>query len=185
MDYTLELVRIKNRNWETSNKNFQLEYASDNQKTASEKDLEVNARKTADLTSLTERNWQAIKNNLGLPEIPSLYKLRKEKALINDNEIFALNQNLYGFFLAHPQRKLEFVLEKLQERSPTIFPTDTIIIKIGGDGKNINSAHIKILNMVFTVPAETAFCKNAKGNYILGIKFFLYFNCLTKMRFKL
>lgn len=110
--------------------------------------------------------------NLGLS---SEYKLRKIYEKI-DSQI-NLSNNAYGYYL-DSATKIKKVLTKTLEKMRTNnveMKDNTFILKFCGDGTNITKSNLQIVNFAFTVINDSTTAMSAKGNYILGNIFLLFY----------
>ena len=120
-----------------------------------------------DATYISDRKYKTLRKELGLGDsLPTLYQLKLMKSTFKD--FFELEKNNFGYFLKYPLKKVEFVLNKIFNEKPYLKETDTIVLKLCGDGKSITRSNIEINNIAFTVINDKDRCKTSVGNYILG-----------------
>ena len=115
---------------------------------------------------MSERKYEKVRR---VAQLPSYYHLKKIKKDIDS--IFNINENSLGFY-NEPIEKIKFVIERFIEKSQ-IENSEVINIKIGIDGLQLTKTHRQILNVTFTILNENKRATTSKGNYIIGMVYFL------------
>lgn len=128
--------------------------------------------------------WQTIRDRCDIPE--RKYKLIREtlknkipslnatNGLKNElNETFEVQKNSHGYYF-NPVQKIKYVLTNLIEKG--YIEGNKIIIKLAGDGTQLNKKHMKIFNLTFSVMNNPDI---AYQNFFLG-NYLIYFNLINQ-----
>ena len=120
-----------------------------------------------DSNNLSDEKWTELRSflqELGFNGLSSLYRIKKEIALLNEQSL--IKQNNYGVFNDVLQ-KLKLDLSQIVKRLE--IPNDVPLrLKFCADGAYINKT-TNVLNFGFSCINDFEYCKGAKGHSMLGI----------------
>ena len=150
-----------NRRKENSTSKYELTIREDSQTNQMYQMSKV--LKCKDTINLSDRAYNTLRLELNL-NLPVLNDIRDYRQSLDRK--FNLFKNDQGVFLSVRQ-KLEIIFSKLLPFL-NLEENETIKIKFGGDGTNIGKK-LKLFTFAFTCINDTANCKIANGNYVLGM----------------
>lgn len=119
--------------------------------------------KCKDTINLSDRAYNSLRMDLDL-NLPVLNDIRDYRQGLDRK--FNLFKNEQGVFLSVRQ-KLEIIFSKLLQFL-VLEENESLKLKFSGDGTNIGKK-LKLFTFAFTCINDTANCKIANGNYVLGL----------------